>query len=197
MGRLIGRAPGQVKWPCRGRLGRCAGVVPRYPAGTSGHPFTIRPARPGEVPALSSLCLRSKAHWGYDAAFLAASRAALTVDPGRVAEGRVDVAEEDGRVLGVVAMDAGSDAQTGEVALMFVDPAAIGLGLGRALLTHALTRAAARGARRALVVSAPGARGFYERMGARFVGVAPSDAIPGRSLPRLEIALQVSPAGSA
>jgi GNAT superfamily N-acetyltransferase len=159
--------------------------------------LSIRLARPGEEPALSALCLRSKAHWGYDAAFLAASRAALTVDPGQVAAGRVDVAEADGRVLGVVAMDEGSDAQTEEVALMFVDPAAIGLGVGHALLSHALTRAAARGARRALVLSDPQARGFYERMGARFVGMAPSDAIPGRWLPRLEFALQLPSAGSA
>jgi GNAT superfamily N-acetyltransferase len=159
--------------------------------------FTLRPARPGEEPALSALCLRSKAHWGYDAAFLAACRAALTVDPGLVAAGRVDVAEADGQALGVVAMEAGPDAGTEEVALMFVDPPAIGLGLGRALLAHALAAAAARGARRALVLSDPGARPFYERMGARLVGMAPSDAIPGRMLPWLEFALQPPSSGSA
>ncbi|MCU0910528.1 MAG: GNAT family N-acetyltransferase [Rhodobacteraceae bacterium] len=96
------------------------------------------------------------------------------------------MAEADGQALGVVAMEAGPDAGTEEVALMFVDPPAIGLGLGRALLAHALAAAAARGARRALVLSDPGARPFYERMGARLVGMAPSDAIPGRMLPWLE-----------
>ena len=30
----------------------------------------LRPARPGEAAALSDLALRSKAHWGYDQAFL-------------------------------------------------------------------------------------------------------------------------------
>ncbi len=32
--------------------------------------WTIRAARPGEADALSALCLRSKAHWGYDDDFL-------------------------------------------------------------------------------------------------------------------------------
>lgn len=159
------------------------------------NPFTIRPARPGEEPALSALCLRSKAHWGYDAAFLAACRGALAVDPGLVAAGRVEVAEAGGRVLGVVAMGRGEDGGSEEVELLFVDPPAIGSGVGRALLVQSLARAAARGARRALVLSDPQARGFYERMGARFVCMAPSNVLPGRRLPRLEFVLQPSPPG--
>ncbi len=30
----------------------------------------VRPARSGEAVSLTALCLRSKAHWGYDAAFM-------------------------------------------------------------------------------------------------------------------------------
>ena len=48
----------------------------------------IRPARSGEAKALSDLALRSKAHWGYDAAFMAACRAELTVTPAQAASGR-------------------------------------------------------------------------------------------------------------
>jgi hypothetical protein len=39
----------------------------------------IRPARPDEAGAISALALRSKGHWGYDAAFLAACRENLTI----------------------------------------------------------------------------------------------------------------------
>jgi hypothetical protein len=41
----------------------------------------IRPAEPVDAAALSELALSSKAVWGYDAAFLAACRAELTVRP--------------------------------------------------------------------------------------------------------------------
>ena len=41
-------------------------------------PATLRAARPEEAAAISALALRSKAHWGYDEAFLAACRAELT-----------------------------------------------------------------------------------------------------------------------
>ena len=46
-----------------------------------------------------------------------------------------------------------------------------------------------RGARRMTILADPGARGFYEAMGARFLRMAASDAIPGRELPLLELAL--------
>jgi hypothetical protein len=37
----------------------------------------IRPAQADEVEALTALALRSKAHWGYDDAFMEACRAEL------------------------------------------------------------------------------------------------------------------------
>ena len=42
---------------------------------------------------------------------------------------------------------------------------------------------------RLTILSDPYAAGFYERNGARLIGEAPSDAIPGRSLPLYEIKL--------
>jgi len=60
----------------------------------------LRPARADEAPALSELALRSKAHWGYDDAFLEACRAELTVRPEHVAASRVVVATSAARVVG-------------------------------------------------------------------------------------------------
>src|SRR4029077_17951571 len=52
-----------------------AGLVPGLPL---MHPaFYIRPARVEEAAALSDLCFRSKAVWGYDPEFMALMRAAL------------------------------------------------------------------------------------------------------------------------
>ena len=42
---------------------------------------SLRPARIEDLEALSALCLRSKAHWGYDAAFMAAWGQELTLTP--------------------------------------------------------------------------------------------------------------------
>jgi len=55
--------------------------------------ITIRPALTSEADALSRLCFRSKAHWGYDADFMAKSRASLTVAPDLIASGSVLVLE--------------------------------------------------------------------------------------------------------
>ena len=74
----------------------------------------------------------------------------------------------------------------GELGMMFVDPPAMGRGAGRALFAAAVALARRLGARSMPILADPNAAPFYERMGARFVSHAPSDAIPGRTLPLYE-----------
>jgi hypothetical protein len=45
----------------------------------------IRLARIDEASALSALCVRSKASWGYDEVFMALARVALEVSPEQIA----------------------------------------------------------------------------------------------------------------
>src|SRR5439155_15042308 len=61
---------------------------------------TIRRASPAEAAQLSALALRSKAHWGYDSAFLEACVVPLTVSPERINTTPVYVAEANQRVVG-------------------------------------------------------------------------------------------------
>jgi GNAT superfamily N-acetyltransferase len=150
-------------------------------------PVTLRPARADEATALSALCVRSKASWGYDTAFMQQSRSALTVSPAAIAAGSVMVATDDEALLGVAAVTVEGD--IADLDLLFVEPAAFGRGIGRLLLDAAVQIARGRDARRMTILADPGARPFYERLGARFVRMAPSDAIPGRELPLLEIPL--------
>ena len=64
--------------------------------------ITIRPARAGEGPELSALCHRSKAHWGYDDAFLRQSESSLTITDERIAIGLVLVVENaEGRLVAI------------------------------------------------------------------------------------------------
>jgi N-acetylglutamate synthase-like GNAT family acetyltransferase len=142
----------------------------------------IRDARAGESVALSELMLRSKAHWGYDAALLEGWRDQLVVSEEMVSRGRVFVAERRGAVLGVAAVvDEPPDV---ELDACFVEPVAIGTGVGRALVQHALGRARELGAHTMRVVADPNAEAFYARLGAVRVGEVPSD-VPARSLPLL------------
>jgi GNAT superfamily N-acetyltransferase len=68
---------------------------------------------------------------------------------------------------------------------LFVEPGALGRGVGRALFAAALAWTRAHGRRRLLIAADPNAVGFYERQGALLAGTVPSDAIPGRDLPLL------------
>ena len=147
--------------------------------------ISIRKAKPGEAPSLTALCVRSKAHWGYDAEFMRRCVPSLTVSEQSIADGRVLVAtDETGRAVGTASvMQDGDDAELG---LMFVDPAAIGGGIGRALFDEAIKLARRLGYRRMTILADVNAAPFYERMGARFLHDAPSDAIPGRTLPFYE-----------
>jgi GNAT superfamily N-acetyltransferase len=142
-------------------------------------------AMAGEASSLTTLCLRSKAHWGYDAEFMRRCVPSLTVSEQSIAQGRVLVAiDEAGRAIGTVSV--APDGDDVELGLMFVDPAAIGGGIGRALFDEAVELARRLGYRRMTILADVNAALFYERMGARFLHDAPSDAIPGRTLPFYE-----------
>ena len=145
----------------------------------------VRPARPGEAEGLTALCLRSKAHWGYDAEFMRLCVPSLTVGEQSIVEGRVLVAsDESGQTVGTVSV--GRDGGDAELALMFVEPLAIGSGTGRVLFDAAVALARKLGYRRMTILADVNAAAFYERMGARFLRNEPSDAIPGRVLPFYE-----------
>ena len=150
----------------------------------------IRPARIEEACALLELCVRSKASWGYDEDFMALVRIALEGMQEQIERGGVWVATDpNGEVAGIVALGPGERPDTLDLDKLFVEPRWIRSGVGRALIAHAVAEARRRGARRLTILADPYAAGFYERHGARLIGQAPSDAIPGRLLPFYEITL--------
>ncbi|HVH74814.1 MAG TPA: GNAT family N-acetyltransferase [Stellaceae bacterium] len=150
---------------------------------------SIRPARIEEADALSDLCARSKAVWGYDRGFMTLARPALAIAPDEVARGAVWVAVLGGRIVGGVTLTPGEVPGTLDLGKLFVRPRRLRSGIGRALLAHAVEEARRRGAARLTILADPNAAGFYEREGARRIGDAPSGAVPGRFLPLYEISL--------
>jgi GNAT superfamily N-acetyltransferase len=147
----------------------------------------LRDIRHNELSSLDELCLRSKAVWGYDDAFMAACRTELTLHPDELRTTHLQVAERDAIVAGLVQLKVvGRDA---DLMKLFVEPALLGSGVGRLLFVWATARARCLGAVRMNIEADPGAVPFYQRMGAHHAGFAPSHSIPGRMLPRLQMEL--------
>src|SRR5437868_7320232 len=136
----------------------------------------LRPARPEELEALSELCLRSQVVWGYDRDFLNACRAELSIRPEELQHSHLRVAVREG-IVGVVQFTI--DGQSADLQKLFVEPSAIGLGVGRILLGWATQAARDLGACEMTIDADPGAVAFYKKMGAVDHGLVPSGSISG------------------
>jgi GNAT superfamily N-acetyltransferase len=149
----------------------------------------IRRARPEEAAALSELAMRSKAHWGYDADFLAACRDDLTLSADDIATATVYVCDGVDAPSGFYRLVLQDDG----VALLddlFVDPTAMGQGIGKRLWRHAVATAANLGGAEMVWQSDPQAEGFYLAMGAQRAGESESTVTPGRMLPLMRYRLR-------
>ncbi len=153
-------------------------------------PLHLRSARPDDAGALSDLAFRSKAYWGYMPAFMEACRAELTVSEEDLAAPAFHavLAERDGAIVGFYALSRCGSVDV-ELEALFVEPAHIGRGVGRALMNHATATARAMGARTMTIQGDPHATAFYRAAGGVQVGEQESDSISGRMLPVFRIAL--------
>lgn len=155
----------------------------RFPA------LRFRPAVAADADRLSAIALASKAHWGYAPEQLAAWREDLAITPQLIATARVGVAELAGEAVGTWVLQPGAGTWT--LAHLWLLPQHIGQGLGRAMLDHAMTDAAAQGARRFAIDADPHAEAFYLACGAHRVGAepAPLPGAPDRVRPQLLLPL--------
>lgn len=148
----------------------------------------VRRARLEELADLTELCLRSKAHWGYDQDFIDSCREELTLTAAQLKSSDIRVAESCGKPVGVVQLVV-EDTQA-ELEKLFIEPDVIGQGFGGILMRWALGWAGALGANSLKVTADPGAQAFYERFGATQIGEEPSGSIKGRVLPVLQLDLR-------
>jgi len=150
--------------------------------------IALRRARPEEADALTALAIRSKAHWGYDADFMQRCIPELRITPEDLAHAAAAyVAEERDGPSGVYILIVRETTPT--LSNLWIDPPAIGRGVGRRLWEHMLAEARAAGFDTVRLEADPNAAGFYERMGAQHVGDAPSRVAPGRLLPVFEVTI--------
>jgi GNAT superfamily N-acetyltransferase len=147
----------------------------------------LRPATTDDLEPLSELAMRSKGHWGYDDEFLAACKSELTLTHDRLASDQIVVADVDGDRMGYFALVVRPPGS--ELVDLFVEPAAIGTGIGRVLWDEMLERATTGGAAWVEIEADPNAVDWYLRRGAQRIGRTTSGSIPGRELPILRVEL--------
>jgi GNAT superfamily N-acetyltransferase len=120
---------------------------------------------------------------------MAQSRQSLVVGTREIEAGDVWVAEVDGGIAGMVALAKLDAPGLVDLDKLFVEPAHIGTGAGRALMSVAIGEARRRGYTRMAILADPHAAKFYERMGAIYLREKASDALQGRVLPYFELTL--------
>jgi len=128
----------------------------------------IARAKPDDAETLTRIALAAKRSWGYPDPWMESWREVLTIQPKFIATHETYVAVMEGRILGFYALSC--DAGHLRLEHLWVLPAAMKQGIGRAIFAHALDRARALGFQAIEIESDPNAEGFYQRMGARRVG---------------------------
>jgi len=149
----------------------------------------IRRAQPAEAEVLTAIAHAAKRHWNYPAAWIDQWKPDLTITPEFIAENEVFVALVDNQIAGCCALIV-TDALA-EIEHMWLRPAYMGSGIGRALFEHARRRAEERGAQVLELSADPNAEGFYARMGAHRIGEisAGMNGEEDRVLPRMRMPL--------
>ncbi|MEY2549210.1 MAG: hypothetical protein QOD64_1792 [Verrucomicrobiota bacterium] len=139
-------------------------------------------AKPEDAETLTEIAHAAKRHWGYPEKWIVAWGVILTMRPEFIAANVGYVAVEEERMVGFYVLTTEDD----RIYLdhLWIVPAAMGRGIGRALFEHAAMQASRLGFDSIQIEADPNAAGFYERMGAFRVGTATSEVCgEARKLP--------------
>ena len=147
--------------------------------------YPISRALPDDARQMKAIAVAAKAHWGYSAEWMAQWTALVQVTEEYLAQQAAYTALSNHTIIGWHAVILGRP--TAVLDHLWVEPAFMGKGVGRALFTHARQIAQQQGAVYLEIEADPHAVGFYQYMGAAIVGQTQSDM--GRMLPRMEITL--------
>lgn len=154
----------------------------------ANQPIAIRRALPSEADLLSQIAYAAKQYWGYSTAQMAIWQESLAMTAQRIECHHVYVAVRGDLVIGFYSLMPTATPHLYELDDLWVQPVAIGQGVGRMLFRHAAAMAAALGGTRLRLVAEPHALGFYQKMGMDKIGERPSQPI-GRVLDLMEVAL--------
>ena len=118
---------------------------------------------------LSEVAFAAKQHWGYPAEWMAQWRDELRLTPEYISAQPVYVAKQAGKIVGFFGLNLLGDGK--HLEHLWLRPAYIGQGLGRALFIEAVRQARIARVTELRIKSDPNAESFYLRMGAVRVGL--------------------------
>jgi RimJ/RimL family protein N-acetyltransferase len=153
----------------------------------------IRAARLDEAGVLTDISFASKGYWQYPPEYFEIWKGELIISPEYVGKNDVFVCEVEREIAGyysVVTLT--KDIEVSGIRLergvwlehMFLLPGYIGKGFGTKMVDHLRKWCRATGTYRLGILADPNSRGFYEKMGCRYVMEYPS-TIEGRTTPYL------------
>jgi ribosomal protein S18 acetylase RimI-like enzyme len=126
--------------------------------------------QPEDAETFTQIAYAAKRHWGYSERWIEAWRDILTMRPEFIAANIAFCAIEEGRAVGFYVLTTESDGI--HLDHLWILPAVMRRGIGRALFEHAVNQARAAGFDLIKIEADPNAAGFYERMGAQRVGTS-------------------------
>ena len=129
----------------------------------------IKPAKPEDAAALTTIAFAAKRHWGYPERWMEHWRSVLTISPGFIGSHETYIAVINDQIVGFYAL--GRPETALDLLHLWVSPDWMGQGAGRFLFLHALERTEILCFSELKIESDPNAEAFYLRLGARRVSV--------------------------
>ena len=128
----------------------------------------IRRALPEEADTLSRIAISAKAYWGYPERWMEIWKPQLTFPPEYFKDNESWVAEADEIPVGFYTIQERNG--NAWIENLWVFPEYIGMGIGKRLFLHALSRSCLNGHLVLQLEADPNAQGFYEKMGMYRIG---------------------------
>ena len=152
--------------------------------------YSLRQAYDTDASHISELALRSKAYWGYSDEFMRACVDELSYSSADIlnTSNVFTVCESGNKPVGFYQLCVVLPGVI-ELEALFVEPEAIGKGIGKRLLNDAFAKASSLGFAKLSTQADPNAESFYLKAGGTLVGYRKSLSIPNRKLPMIEFDL--------
>ena len=150
--------------------------------------LSFRNGLPSDAETLTALVFRAKAYWGYPSEWMEAWRPELTVSSEYIKQNQLELAFMDGELVGFYGLE--FEGRRACLQHLWVEPSAIGRGLGRKLFEMACEAARKEGCDILDLVADPNAEPFYRHMGAVKTGEDQRSVLgTSRVLPKMSFRL--------
>lgn len=151
----------------------------------------IDKANDSDSKILTDIAFLAKRHWNYPDEYFGIWKDELTITEEYIKQNVVYKASVEDLILGFYSVVGNeSEFYTGEIFVqkgfwlehIFIRPDYLEFGIGRQLINHAKKNSKTMGINKLLIFVDPYARGFYDKIGAKFLYNSKS-SIPGRLIP--------------